>query len=205
MKRTIITISREYGSGGRLVGERVAEQLGIPFYNHNLIDMVAQETGMAADYISNWEEQVASPRLWGVPAMTGFGGSLFDGYYYSNEDRMFAAQSKIILNIAEEGSAVIVGRCADYLLRDNPDAIRIFVFAEEKQRIERIWKTYGAPSREEAVKYLRAVDKGRAAYVRKYADRDWGDMRNYHLILDSGRFGVDGAAAIIVLAAESRS
>lgn len=204
MKRTIITISREYGSGGRQIGELAAKRLSIPFYNHNLIDMVAHETGLASSYIENWEEHVSSPQMWGMPVFAGLTGNYFDSAYYSNEDRMFAAQSKIISDIAAHGSAVIVGRCADYLLREDPDAIRVFVFAAEAVRLQRIQAEYGAVDEADALQQMKTVDKGRAAYVRKYAERTWGDLRNYHLLIDSGCFGVETAAEMIALAVRQR-
>lgn len=201
MNRTLITISRQYGSGGREIGEKVAAELGIPFYNHNLIDLVAYETGLASDYIANFEEQVSSPRLWGVPLFGGMTPPVLDGAYYTNEDRMFAAQSKIIRDIAKKGSAVIVGRCADYLLKDDPDLISVYIFAAEKTRAERIYKEYGARDEGEATRHMKAIDKSRAAYVRKYAERDWDDYRNYDLVIDSGRFGIEKTTRTIVAVA----
>lgn len=200
MKRTIVTISRQYGSGGRLVGEKVAAALNIPFYNHNLIDLVAYETGLASEYIANWEEQISSPRLWGVPVFGGIAPPMIEGAYYTNEDRMFAAQSKIIKDIASKGSAVIVGRLADYLLADDPDLLSVYVYADEKVRTTRIWKEYGARDENEAMSNLKAIDKNRAAYIRKYAQRDWDDYKNYHLMINSGRFGIEKSAATIVTA-----
>lgn len=198
MEKVIVAISREYGSGGRMIGEKVSAQLGIPFYNHNLIDMVAHETGMAADYISNWEEQVSSPRIWGVPAMRGAGAAVISSMnYYSNEERMFRAQSKIIRDIAAKGSCVIVGRCADYILRNDPACLRVFVYSDKQIRIKRVMEEYGADSEEEALRRVRAVDRGRAAYHKKYADHVWGNCHDYHISIDSGLLGVELCAQVI--------
>lgn len=204
MEKVIITVSREYGSGGRLIGEIAAKKLDIPFYNHNLIDMVAHETGLAAGYIDHWEEQVSSPRLWGIPMPRGAGAgaaAVLSMNYYSNEDRMYAAQSRIIREIAAKGSCVIVGRCADYILKDNSSVLRVFIHADKEIRLRRIREEYGETDEKGAEGKIRLIDRGRAAYYKKHADGIWGDCHNYHLTLDSGLLGPSMCAELIVQAA----
>ena len=190
MKRKIITINREYGSGGRKIGERVAKRLGIPFYDGNLIARVAAETGLSKAHVASWDEQVASPRMWGLPRIGAMGNPLVDGHNDVQEAAMVAALNHIIKDIAKQGSAVIMGRGSDYILRDDPDQISVYVFADEAVRVERIWREYGAEDAKAALARLRMVDRGRAAYMRRFVDRAWGDMKNYHLCLDSGKLGI---------------
>lgn len=202
----IVTISREYGSGGRLIGEMAAQMLGIAFYDRNLIDMVAHESGLSQGYISQWEERVSSPVIWGMASLKGnamMSGMAAKNYYY-NEDRMYAVQSKIIRAIADKEPCVIVGRCADDILRERADCLRVFVHADAAIRRNRIIQEYGVLP-QDAEKVLKTTDKGRAAYYKKYADNvRWGDCRYYHLALDSGWLGLSGCAELIVRAVHGR-
>ena len=194
--RVVITISREYGSGGRLIGEQVAKQLGIAFYNRNLIDMTAQRSGLAEEYIANWEEQVSSRFIW-VPLIntrTGSGTQLSG--YYSNENKMFTTQSNIIRELAET-SCVIVGRCADYILREYPDCINVFIRADKRQRVERLINDYDVQP-DKAEETINNTDRGRANYYKHYTNIRWGDNDHYHLVIDSGRFGIEQTAALVV-------
>lgn len=202
MRKVILTISREYGSGGRLIGEKAAELMGVPFYNHNLIDMVAHETGLSANYIREWEERVSSPRIWGlpVPSRSGAAGAIAavaSMNYYSSENEMFKAQSGIIRELANKGSCVIVGRCSDYILRNDPACLRVFLYADRAIRVQRVLTEYGAEDEAEAARRVRAIDRGRAAYYKKYADHTWGSCHNYHLSLDSGTLGVERCAQLL--------
>lgn len=195
-RRVIITINREYGSGGRLIGEQVAQRLGIAFYNRNLIDLTAKRSGLAEGYIAKWEEQISSRFIWSpvINARGNVGNQA--GNYYSNEDKMFVTQSGIIQELAEK-SCVIVGRCADYVLKENPDCINIFIRAEKQQKIERLINDYGIdPDKAEEVAVH--TDRGRANYYSHYTNIRWGNSQNYHLVIDSGKFGIDQAADMIV-------
>ncbi|MBR6800205.1 MAG: cytidylate kinase-like family protein [Eubacteriaceae bacterium] len=204
MQKIIVTISREYGSGGRLIGEKVAEILNIPFYNHNLIDMIAHESGLDKDYISQWEEKVSSPVLWGLDAtLTSFIPNSMRGGYYSNELKMYEAQSKIIKDLADKGSCVIVGRCGGYLLKNDPSVLRVFIHSADENRIKRIVEQYETANMEDAKDLLKSVDKSRAAYHEKYTLTEWGDYRNYDISLDSA-LGLDKCAELIVQAAKAK-
>lgn len=184
MKTRIVTISREYGSGGRAVGQQLAARLGIACYDQALIGKIALETGFAREYISKRGED--APRgawLGGV-----FAGK--DFYGLSIQDELWNAQRKVILNLAEREPCVIVGRCADYILREREDCLTAFIHADIRVRAKRIVEEYGEkPDNPE--KRLRDKDKRRAAYYQVYTDQVWGDPHHYHLMLNSGVLGIE--------------
>lgn len=201
MKNLIITIGRQYGSGGRLIGEAVAEKLGFKVYNRNMIDLVAEKSGLAKEYISNREGKISSRFIWApVPGDTGM-GMAFAPNYYTNSDKMFFAQSEIIKELAEQGNCVIVGRCADYILRGYENCLKVFVYADKKDRIERVVNEYEVEA-DKAAKTIDSTDNGRSKYYNHYTEMTWGDCRHYNLCIDSSRFGIEGATDMIVAAAK---
>lgn len=188
MKNRVITISREFGSGGRTIGKMVAEKLGIPCYDQEMIEKIAEQSGFAKEYIKNegeyvsggWLSSIFSSRTWGS----------------TNQDQIWMMQHKIITELAEQGSCVIVGRCADSILKDKADCLRVFIHADAKYRADRIVRVYG--EREESPEErVREKDKCRAAYYRFYTDMKWGYAPNYHISLDSGVLGIDKCVEII--------
>ncbi len=184
----IITISREFGSGGRTIGKKVADKLGIPCYDSELIEKLAQESGFTKDYIKEAGEYTPG----------GFLASAFSNRAFgpTNEDILWEMQCRIITELAEKESCVIVGRCADYILQDKADCLKVFIHADMAFRAERIVKVYG--EREESPEQrLRDKDKRRAAYHRFYTNMKWGYAENYHLTLDSGVLGLDRCVDII--------
>ena len=190
MKNRIITISREFGSGGRTIGRETAEKLGIPCYDHELFDKIAEKTGFAKGYIAEKGEYAAYGN-WFANAF-----SERDYMGYSNQDYLWNVQSQVIQDLAKEGPCVIVGRCADYILRDQADCLTVFVHASMEKRAERIVKQYGekeAPPE----KRLKDKDKRRAAYYQFYTDRKWGAAENYDVTLDSGRLGIEKCVKIL--------
>lgn len=188
MKNRVITISREFGSGGRTIGKSVATQLGIPCYDSELIHKIASESGFTENYIKDAGEYAPGGFLTSALSNRAFGPT--------NEDYLWNVQYKIITDLAEKESCVIVGRCADYILREKADCLRVFIHASMEYRSERIVKVYG--EREEFPEQrLRDKDKRRAAYHRFYTDMKWGDARNYHVCLDSGELGIEKCAEII--------
>ena len=197
MTHPVITISRQYGSGGRLIGEAVAKELGIAYYNRELIDMAAEASGLGKDYIKAREEKLPTETLFGTAS---FGGAFspFTPYVpYSNIDKMYFTQSDIIRKAAAEGPCVIIGRCANYVLKDYPGTFSIFVHARRKSRMTRIIRRYGIEP-ETAYSELAKVDKHRANYYSYYTDCKWGEARSYHTTMDSAFFGIEGAAKVIV-------
>lgn len=188
MKNRVITISREFGSGGRTIGKSVATQLGIPCYDSELIHKIVSESGFTENYIKDAGEYAPGGFLTSALSNRAFGPT--------NEDYLWKIQYKIITDLAEKESCVIVGRCADYILREKADCLRVFIHASMEYRSERIVKVYG--EREESPEQrLRDKDKRRAAYHRFYTDMKWGDARNYHVCLDSGELGIEKCAEII--------
>ena len=195
MKKRIVTISRTYGSGGRIIGQRLAEDMGVPFYDKALIDRIAEESGFSKDMIEKAELKAKNSFLYTLATSLGGNGEAgIDGL--SLNDKFFLAQVKVIREIAEEGPCVIVGRCADYVLKDKHDATKIFICAEMENRIKRAVEEYGMdPSKAEAE--IKKIDKARTNYYNHHTGRKWGDVLNYHLTLDSGYIGVDETVSLI--------
>ena len=182
MKNRIITISREFGSGGRTIGRKVAEKLGIPCYDAELIQKIAQESGFTENYIKEAGEYAPGGFLASALSNRAFGPT--------NEDYLWNIQYQVITELAEKGSCVIVGRCADYILKDKADCLTMFIHADMAFRANRIVSVYG--EREESPEQrLKDKDKRRAAYHRFYTNMKWGRAQNYHLCLDSGVLGID--------------
>ncbi len=190
MSKNIITISREYGSGGRYIGEKVAEKLGYKFYDKEIIAQIAEKTGLADDFIAQVGEYSPSKNVFSY-ALTGRGPN-----GYSISDYVNAVQQELILQFADEGKCVIVGRCADYILRNRSDVLNVFIHADMPNRIERITRICSL-SEEEAEKLINETDKRRSINYRYYTDREWGKMRNYALTLNSSVIGIDNCADII--------
>lgn len=188
MKNRVITISREFGSGGRTIGKMTAEQLGIPCYDSELIRKIAGESGFDENYIRDAGEYAPGGFLTAAFSHRGPGPN--------NADYIWELQYKLITELAEKGPCVIVGRCADYILRDKADCLKVFIHADMAFRADRIVKVYG--EREESPEQrLRDKDRRRAAYHRFYTDMKWGHAQNYDLTLNSGTLGIDRCAEII--------
>ena len=184
----IITLSREFGSGGRTIGKKLAEELGIKCYDADLIHKIAEESGFSENYIKDAGEYTPGGFLSSALANRAFG--------QTNEDYLWKIQYKIISEIAEKESCVIVGRCADYILNGKADLLRVFIHADMDFRAERIVKVYG--EREESPEQrLKSKDKRRAAYHRFYTDMKWGDYKNYDIALNSGNGGIDKCVEIL--------
>lgn len=188
MSIPVITISREYGSGGRAIGEKLAKELGIPFYNKELILMAAKESGLSEEYIKKAEQQKSTSFLYGL---------YMGAQQLPMNDQIFLIQSKIIREIAEKGPCVIVGRCADYVLRDaDVRLLRVFVSAPEEQRIARKMEQEHL-TQSQAARLLRKMDKQRRKYYETYTHHVWGDSTNYDLCIDTSACTLDEAAARI--------
>lgn len=194
----IITISREFGSGGRTIGRKVAKQLGIPCYDKELIEKIAEESGYAKEFVE--AESEYAPNSGSLAYM--FLGRGLDGL--ANADHIWIAQKKVIEELAGKGDCVIVGRCADYVLRDWKDCLNVFIYADKEFRAERIVTQYGE-SAVEPKKRLDDKDKKRKLNYKYFTEREWGKRQNYHLCIDSGFFGMEKAAELIVRAAGKRT
>lgn len=192
MKNKIIIISRQFGSGGRTIGKEVAERLGIPCYDHELIDKAAEESGLSREYVAERGEY-AQRDSWLTSVMAS--GGWYNGL--SNQDLLWTVQKKIILDIAQKGPCVIVGRCADYILKDAANCLRVFVHADMDFRADRIVNLYGEGA-DSPQKRLKEKDKHRAAYYKFYTDAEWGDVNHCHVALDSGALGIEKCVDVIV-------
>lgn len=194
MKTNIITISREFGSGGRTVAKQLAEKLQIPYYDKALVKQVAVETGFDERYIEQ-EGEYAPVRSMLAYAFAARGTQgVMNGM--SANDFLWVIQRKVILDLAEKGPCVIVGRCADDILKARDDCLNVFIHAPIKQRADRIVRLYGE-SEAAPEKRLEDKDKKRQVYYKNYTGREWGDARNYHLTLDSGKLGIETCVRII--------
>lgn len=188
MKQGIITISREFGSGGRTIGKAVAQKLGIPCYDAELITEMAKQSGFAEDYV----------REAGEYAPGGLLNSMFTSRAGgpTNEDILWQIQCNIVAQLAKKGPCVIVGRCGDYILRDRPDVLKVFVHADMAFRAKRIVEVYG--QREESPEQrLKDKDKRRSTYYRFYTGRKWGQLDTYDLMLNSGILGIEKCTELI--------
>lgn len=191
MKNRIITISREFGSGGRTIGKEVAAKLDVPCYDQELIEKIAGQSGFAPAYIQEQGEYAVRAGWLSNALASRFSNGL------TSQDQLWLIQRKVILELAEKGPCVIVGRCADYILREEADCLTAFIHADMQKRAERIVQVYGERA-ETPEKRLRDKDKRRAAYYQFYTDMTWGDARHYDVALDSGVFGIEKCVSTLV-------
>ena len=193
----VITISRQFGSGGRKVGKLLAEKLDIPYYDKELLAEAAKDSGICQEIFENHDEKPTRSLLFSLVTgmqMHGDPGSMYMDMPLNH--KIFLAQFDAIRRIASEGPCVIVGRCADYVLRDKPNAVSVFVKADIRQRVERAVSLYGVdPARAEET--VRKADKQRASYYNYYATATWGDVNNYDLCVDTGKLGIEGTVELI--------
>ncbi len=198
----IITISREYGSGGREIGEKLAMELGIPFYDKAIIDKAAKETGFCAEFIEKEEQKVTSSLLFNLATNAYSFGNMVSHYGQSLSDQVFQAEAKIIKELASEGSCVIVGRCADYILKNQFPCFNVFVCADFEKRCERAIKIDNI-AKENVQDIVRKKDKARIRHNQFYGSQDWGDARNYDITLNSGNLGIENAVQVLKTAIEN--
>ena len=196
MSNTIITISREFGSGGRLVGEKLAQALDIPFYDSAIIEMAAEKSGLAPSFIEQNEEHIPNSFLFNLSAsaLSSYKPSL--QYDTPINDKTFFAQSAVVRELAAQGSCVIVGRCADYVLREEPGLVRVFICAEPEDRKKRAVEKYGLDSASIESR-LKKIDKARANYYKFYTGENWGGIHEHDLIINTSFIGIDGAVEVI--------
>ena len=194
MEKKIITISREFGSGGRTVGRMVAERLGIPFYDKELVDQIALESGFAPKFVEEHGEHSPGSSLFSYAfAPQGVPG-VMNGL--STADFLWNIQCSVILQLAEQGPCVIVGRNADYILKDRPEALHAYVYADVAYRAERIVRRYGESDKSPEQR-LNEKDKRRRVNYQHYTGRTWGMSQNYDISLDTSSLGIDQCVDII--------
>ena len=202
MENIYITIGREFGSGGREIGKQVAQTLNIPYYDKELLAVAAEESGLSHEFLKNYDEKPTNSFLYSLVMgqqnlLAGVRGSTV-------EQLADNAQRDAVLSVAEKGSCVIVGRCADYILRDKPGLVRVFICADRDARIQRVCRRDGV-SEKEAEEMLRRMDKTRASYYSFRTDRKWGAAESYDLCVNSSRRGTQAAAELIIQFCKSGS
>lgn len=200
--KVLVTISREYGSGGRLIGAKVADKLGIPIYDRELIDLAVEKSGLSREIIESAELQAKSGFAYSLSNAFGLGAGLATEAYSINED-LFSTQFDIIEQIGKTGEGVIVGRCADYILNSIPNVTNVFICGELKDRVHRCVKDYGE-SEEEARKKIADYDKARANYYSYHTCQKWGDYHNYNLMINSSFMDEDEIAELVVQFVKNR-
>lgn len=195
MKKQIITISRQFGSGGRTVGRLVAEKLGIPFYDKELVEQVALESGFAPKFVEENGEHAPSKSIFAYAFASQGVPGVMNGM--STADFLWNIQCSAILQLAEQGPCVIVGRNADYILKDRKDALHAYIHADLDFRADRIVRLYGESEKSPEAR-LQEKDKRRMRNYQHYTGRIWGAADNYDICLNTGKIGVEEAANIIV-------
>ncbi|MBR2765004.1 MAG: cytidylate kinase-like family protein [Blautia sp.] len=195
---TIITIGRQSGSGGRVIGEMLAKELGIPFYDKELLDHAANHSGICRELFENHDEKPTNSFLYSLVMDTySFGYSSAGFTDMPMNHKIFLAQFEAIKKLAEEGPCVMVGRCADYALADNPNLFSVFIHANMDWRINRISAKY-LKSAKEAKELIQKTDKSRSSYYNYYTNKKWGDAASYNLCVDSSRLGVEGTVKLLL-------
>lgn len=190
--KTVITIGREHGSGGRQVGEELAKKLGIKCYDKELLAETAKESGLATSFIAEYEEK--KPQFF-------MGTGAFYAYEQPVSLQLYVEQSKVIKKLAERESCVIVGRCSDYVLEGDDRVLNVFIHAPLADRIARVADRENI-TEEKAKTKITKTDKARASYYDYYTNRNWGDAKNYHLSLNSSLLGIEGCVNVIISAIE---
>ena len=196
MSGKIITIARQYGSGGREIGKLLAEKCGLEFYDNNLITMSANKIGMDAERLTEADEKVPNSILYTLAAGSSMYGSVYNTNFQPINDKLFLAQSEIIEEIAKKGSAVIVGRCADYVLEGRDNVTRVFLYAGFDRRVAEISRRHGLPAAESKSLVLK-TDKRRANYYNYYTGKKWGRLENYDMALSTDKLSSEEACDII--------
>ena len=196
---TIITIGRQFGSGGREIGEKLAKHYGIKYYDKELLTRTAKESGFCEEMMHNHDERPTNSFLYNLVMDTysfGYNSSAFVDMPISH--KVFLAQFDTIKKIANEGPCVIVGRCADYALSEYPNCLHVFIHADEKSKIKHIMEKHGDVTTEQKARDMMIKkDKQRQSYYNYYSSKKWGDAKSYHLSIDSSLLGIDGSVEII--------
>ena len=195
--KTVITIGRQFGSGGRAIGKLVAQKLGIPFYDKEIIKHIAQESGLSHEILDDYDEKPTNSFLYSLSlgAYT-YGNSITGIPEMPMSDKIFVIQSDVIKKLAKEGPCVIVGRCAESVLKDEVDYLSVFIHTDTDSRIKRV-SEYDNISRNEAAERIRKTDKKRASYHNYYSELKWGAATSYDLCINS-KIGIENAAQLII-------
>ncbi len=196
-EKYVLTFARQFGSGGHEVAKTTAEILGIPFYDKELIAIAAKESGLSEHLFDGLDEKPTNSFLYSLVMGVQSGASTYCRYGdVTGSDNIFRIQAQVIRQIADKGPCVIVGRCADYILRDYENLVSVFVHADMEQRTARIMKRYNLKEKN-AEDYINKTDKRRNSFYNFYTNRIWGSVENYNLAIDTAQVGIKNAAEII--------
>ena len=202
-KKVIITVARQYGSGGREIGQRVAEILGIPLYDKELITEAAQRGDLNEDVIKSADESAANSLLYTLAMGSNvLGTTMHFGYKMPINDKLFILQSEVIKEYAANGSCVIIGRCSDYVLRDEPGIFRLFIYGDLDHRQERIRSRHPEIKSSQVIDVINKTDKRRSSYYNFYTGNKWGKYDNYDMAINSSTLGIEGTAQLIAASAK---
>jgi cytidylate kinase len=202
-QRYVITIGRQLGSGGREIGQKLSARLGIAFYDKELIRIASQESGLKEEFFERVDEQKHFSLFPGILGLrTALGDDFFSNYYLSNES-LFRIQSDVMKKLTAEGSCIFVGRCADYVMKDERNCLNLFVSADMEERIRRIAQSHKI-SEGKAKELIERTDKGRSSYYNYFTGKTWGAAESYHLCINSSLLGIDETVRLIYYVAETR-
>lgn len=198
MENTVITIARQYGSGGKTIGVMLAKQLGVNCYSHEILRLASEESGINERLFGQMDEKLKVPS-WFKPLKRPYEGGLItpDSSEFTSDENLFNYQAKIMKDLAETESCVIIGRCADYVLKDYPHVLSVFIHADRQFCLDRAMERHSMSVRE-MEKYIAKTDKERADFYKHYTGREWTDARNYDLCLDSGKLGFEKCVEEII-------
>lgn len=203
MKKTIITIGREFGSGGREIGKKLADTLGIEFYDKELLEHTAKESGLCEEILKHHDEKRTASFLYSLvlePYNAGIASSPYSDMPI--DQKVFLAQYDTIKKLADKGSGIFVGRCADYVLSDYENVLSVFIHADNDFKIKRIMERYDLSERK-AMDLIGRKNKQRSTFYNYYTSKKWGSAKSYDLCIDSSKFGVDGTVELIKKAIEA--
>lgn len=195
--KSIITIGREFGSGGREIGKKLADQLNVPFYDKELLSVASKESGICEELFVDNDERQSSSIIYSLVMGTypiGDGGKIYPDMPLNH--KIFLAQFDAIKSIAAAGPCVIVGRCADYVLKENKNLVNVFISGDMNKKVERAKTLYSIPSNK-IEEFIKKTDKKRASYYNYYSDKKWGVVSNYDLCLNSSKIGIDNTVLLI--------
>ena len=201
MDKYFINIGRQLGSGGKCIGQMLARELDIPIYDRTLIDTAAKESGFCKEIFEKKDEEkgVISKLFEVIPFI---GDNMYNNCL--SDESLFKIQSDAIRHLSEKGSSIFVGRCADYILREEPNCFNIFITADKTERISRICERHPELTVEQACAFMERADKKRASYYNSYSGRVWGHAENYHLCINSSVLGMEGTVLLIKRFVEER-
>ena len=196
MKKFTLAISRAYGSGGRIVGQHLAARLGIPCYDKLIIEETAQKSGLSKDYINRLEEHITSSFLFNLASASVITPMGYVGYDVPVSYKAFSVQSEVIRELAGKTACVVIGRCSEYILKDEENCVKVFIYADRADRIKRISGEYGL-TEQEADARLTKTDKARANYYKTFTGETWGSPYDHDLCINTSKVGTAGAVDVI--------